>query len=170
MLRTRRLAPLLAFGMLLPALALADAPQMYKWTDAQGTVHFSDQPPAQPAPDLTASDMPSFPAADPVKLAQQQAALLAEVAALQQLTQAQLAQQAQAAALAREQAELAAVQARQSAYYQPQPAEPLYVSSTFVPRVYRVNLYRQSGRPRDPHAPAPKPLTNRPPLSLLRGP
>src|ERR1700756_4638301 len=142
MLNLPRLLPLLALGV--SAIAVADDPQLYRWTDAQGTVHYSDQPPAQPAPDLTASDIPSFPPADPVKLAQRQADLLAQVAALQQLTQAQLAQQAQATALAQQRAEFAALQAEQAAQAQAvetAPAEPIYVSSAFVPRVYRANLY-----------------------------
>ena len=148
-----RLLPLLALG--LSAAAMADDPQLYKWTDTQGTVHYSDQPPAQPAPDLTTSDIPTFPAVDPVKLAQEQAALLAQVAALQQLTQAQMAQQAQALALAREQVELAAAQD------QPAPAEPIYISSAFVPRIYRTNLYT-SHRPPAPHLPSGPPHYYRP--------
>src|SRR5690348_18022692 len=87
MLRALSLTPLLASSLLLPVAALADDPQLYRWTDPQGTVHYSDQPPAQPASDLVVSDIPSFPPVDPVKLAQEQAALLAEVAALQQLDQ-----------------------------------------------------------------------------------
>jgi len=168
MLRLTRLLPLLALGI--SALAMADEPQLYRWTDAQGTVHYSDQPPAQPASDLTASDIPSFPPVDPVKLAQQQADLLAQVAALQQLTQAQLAQQAQAAALAQQRAELAALQAGQAVQGQAAEAasaEPIYVSSAFVPRVYRANLYLPaSHRMSAPHPRVAPPLSTRSPGSL----
>ena len=170
MLRLSRLLPLLVLGV--SAVAMADDPQLYKWTDAQGTVHYSDQPPAQPAPDLTASDIPSFPPADPAKLAQQQADLLAQIAALQQLTQAQLAQQAQATALAQQRAEFAALQAEQAAQAQAAeaaPPEPIYVSSAFVPRAYRENLY-MGHRPPSPHAHMPRPLHDGAPVTLYRRP
>lgn len=158
MLRLSRILPLLALGV--SALAMADAPQLYKWTDAAGTVHYSDHPPAQAVADLTASAMPTFPPVDASELAQRQAALLAQVSALQQLTQVQLDQQAQAAALARQQAELqAASQAQQAAQDQPAPAQPVYVSSDYVPRVYRANLYLPaSHRQHHHHGPPPRPL------------
>jgi hypothetical protein len=162
MFHLSRILPLAALGI--SAMAMADDPQLYRWTDAKGTVHYSDQPPSQSAPDLTTAAMPSFPAVDPVKLAQRQAALMAQVAALQQLTQAQLSQQAQAAALAQQQAELQAAQAQQAAQEQPAPAQPIYISSDFVPRVYRANLY-VSRRFQHPHV--PRPVQDRPPVSLV---
>ncbi|HEY3644583.1 MAG TPA: DUF4124 domain-containing protein [Gammaproteobacteria bacterium] len=165
MYRLSRLLPLFALGV--SALAMADDPQLFRWTDAQGTVHYSDQPPAKAVPDLTAAAMPSFPPVDAAKLAQRQAALLAEADALQQLAEAQTAQQAQAAALAREQAELQAeAQAQQAAQDAPTP-EPIYISSDFVPKVYRRNLYRPaSHRIGPPHAPSPHPLPAIPQGSL----
>lgn len=42
----RRITPPLLLLLLL-ALPLAAAAQVYKWTDASGTVHFSDSPPPQ---------------------------------------------------------------------------------------------------------------------------
>ncbi len=42
----RRISPPLLLILLL-ALPLAVAAQVYKWTDASGTVHFSDSPPPQ---------------------------------------------------------------------------------------------------------------------------
>jgi hypothetical protein len=139
------------------AAAMADDPQLYKWTDANGTIHYSDQAPARIAPDMTVAAMPVFPPVDPVKLAQQQAELLAQVAALQQLTEAQMAQQAQAAAVAQQQADLQAAQ--QAAQDQPSPVEPIYVSPAFVPRAYRANLYV----PASHQLPAPHPRMT-PPL------
>lgn len=158
------------FGLLVisPA-AFADDPQLYRWTDAQGVVHYSDQPPAETAPDLKTSDMPAFPVVDQAKLDQEQAALLAEAAALQQLAQAQAAAQAAARLAA---AELAARQTPP-----PVPAtddshssSPIYVSSAFVPRIYRANLYLPAGH----RAPAPCARTpqflHSTSISLLRKP
>lgn len=162
-----RLLPLLALGV--SAMAMADDPQLYRWTDAQGTVHYSDQPPSTPAADLVTSAIPSFPPVDPAKLAQQQAALIAQVTALQQLLQAQLAQQAQAADLARQRAELeAASQAQQAAQDQPTPAEPIFITSGFVPRVYRANLYLPHQH--DSHRERPIPASDRPAISMFQKP
>lgn len=169
MLRLAYLLPLLVFT--LPAAAFAADPQMYKWTDSHGTVHYSDQPPTQPAPDLVASDMPTFPPVDQAKVAQQQAELLAQVVALQQLTQAQMAQQAQAAAIAQQQAESLAADAaaQQAAQAQPSSAEPIYISSAFVPRAYRANLYLPASHRMNPRAPVPRALHGQS-ISLLAKP
>ena len=129
---------LLGLLALSPA-AFADNPQLFKWTDAQGVIHYSDQPPAQPAPDLKTSDMPVFPAVDQAKLDKEQAALLAEAAALQQLTLTQAKAQADAQLAA---AELAAqVPLAAPATDGPSSPAPIYVASAFVPRSYRANLY-----------------------------
>lgn len=147
---------------------LADNPQLYTWTDPQGVVHYSDRPPAQPAADLKTSDLPEFPPVDQAKLDQQQAALLAEVAALQRLAEAQ----AQAQAEAR-------LAAAQSAAQEPPPAAPttdepsstapIYVDSAFVPRIYRANLYLPR-RGRDHGASRARPTPSRPAISLLSRP
>ncbi|HEY1774221.1 MAG TPA: DUF4124 domain-containing protein [Gammaproteobacteria bacterium] len=125
---------------LLSRASLADNSQLYRWTDAQGVVHYSDQPPQQPVADLKTSDLPEFPAVDQAKLDKEQAALFAEAAALQQLAQTQAQAQADArlaaAALAADQVP-AIVPATDDSY----TPEPIYVSSAFVPRAYRANLY-----------------------------
>lgn len=170
MFRASRLLPIILLGV--SAQAMADDPQVYRWTDAQGTVHYSDQPPAKPAPDLTAAAMPTFPPVDEAKAAQRQAALLAEIAALQQLTQARLDQQDQAADLARQRAELeAASQAQQAAQDEPAPAEPIYITSDFTPRAYRANLYLHLGhRVREHQAPSSRPLPVKPAVPVLPKP
>lgn len=133
-----KLAPAVLLLLLLTPAAFADGTQYYKWTDAQGVIHYSDKAPVQPAADLQTMDMPAFPAQDPAALAAHQAELVAEAAAAQKLLQAQLAEQAQANALAVQQAQLAADQQQPDSG---PTAEPIYVDSAFVPRVYRANLY-----------------------------
>lgn len=119
--------------------AYADGTQVYKWTDAQGVVHYSDKAPKEIAPDLATLQM-DFPAPDPAKLAAAQAALQAEKTALQQDAALQATLEQQRLELAREQAELAAAQ--QPAQDEPATVvEPIYVQSASVPRVYRRNLY-----------------------------
>lgn len=136
----RNMFLLLSLLALAPA-ALADAPQLYKWTAADGVIHYSDKPPVQATADLESMDMPSFPARDPAEIAAHQAELDAEAQMAQKLLQTQLDQEAQAKALALQQAELeAATAAQQQAAPQPQ-VEPIYVNSVLVPRAYRANLY-----------------------------
>jgi len=157
---------LLLAALWLPTVVLADDPQLYRWTDAQGVIHYSDQPPTQPATDLATSAMPVFPAVDQAKLDQEQAALLAQAAALQQLVQAQAAAQAAARLAA---AELAAqeappvVPATDDSY---SPA-PIYVNSAFVPRIYRANLYIPHHHGGSRSSPG---LPSRPAISVLRPP
>ncbi len=157
-------AALFAAAMLLAPAVLADTAQLYKWTDAQGVVHYSDQPPKQPVTDLVTSDLPAFPAVDQAKLDKDQAALLAQTAALQQLVQAQ--------------AEAARADARQSVVYLPQPAVPtddydyspafIYRDSAFIPRAYRANLYIPH---RSPSTPRPaRSLPSHPAISVLQKP
>src|SRR5579859_6997982 len=86
--------------LVLSSAAFGDDPQMYKWTDVDGVVHYSDKPPVEAVTDLQTLDIPSFPAQDPAKIAAEQAELVAQIQAVQQLLQTQAAQQAQAAALA----------------------------------------------------------------------
>ncbi|HLW74984.1 MAG TPA: DUF4124 domain-containing protein [Gammaproteobacteria bacterium] len=140
-------------ALLLPALAIAGNPQMFKWTDAQGVVHYSDQPPKQAAADMQTLDIPLFPPQDPAEIAAREAALAAQVAALQKLVDTQAAQQGQARALAEKesqlQAALAAVQ--QEAYDDQRESPPLiYSTSAFIPHAFRRDLYvfhRPSGPP-----------------------
>ena len=140
----KHLAAFLLLAFLAPVV-LADG-TVYKWTDAQGVTHYSDKPPVEAASDVSTLDMPALPPQDPVKIAEHQAQLVAEAQAAQKLLQAQFDQQAQSAALAAQQAQLEAqlAAARQQAESQAaaQPAvQPIYVSSAFVPRAYRANLY-----------------------------
>jgi Skp family chaperone for outer membrane proteins len=154
--------------LVLAPTAFADT-QVYKWTDVDGVVHYSDKPPLQGAADLQSTDMPSFPAPDPAQIAAHQAQLDADAQAAQKLLQTQLDQEAQAKALAMQQAELdAELAAQQQAASQP-VAEPIYVNSASVPRAYRANLYlpRHSGSSGShPARSAP----SRPPISLLQKP
>lgn len=149
-------------ALLLPALAIAANPQMYKWTDAQGVVHYSDQPPKQDVVDVQTLDIPMFPPVDPVQLAEEQAALTAQLVALRELLQTQSAQQQQAAALAEKQAQLqAALDALQqmAAAEHAEPAPLIYTASPFVPRVFRRNLY----------VPRRLPVRPEPPLQMRLG-
>lgn len=132
--------PIALIAVLACSAAHADNPQMYRWTDPQGVIHFSDQPPKEPAADLTTSDIPVFPAVDQAKVDEEQAALLAQAAALQRLAAAQAAADAQTSIAATQEAaaqpQTEAVTTDDSDY----PA-PIYVTSAFVPRSYRRNLY-----------------------------
>lgn len=133
---------------LLPALALADTPQMYKWTDADGVIHFSDQPPKQPQADLQTLDVPQFPAVDPEKLVAEQAAQAAQLKSLRELLAAEDLEQ-ERAALARQ---AAALQAQLDAMQQPEvePEPLLYSTSVLVPRAFRGNLFRFHHPDHDP--------------------
>ena len=165
----KHLAAFLVLAILAPS-AFADG-AVYKWTDAQGVTHYSDKPPVEAASDLTTLDMPVFPVQDPAKIAEHQAQLIAEAQAAQKLLQAQLDQQAQAAALAARQAQLeaalAAARQQQQAASQPMP-EPIYVSSAFVPQLYRANLYLHQHHHHD--LPPSPPLPDRPAIPVLQKP
>lgn len=137
-------------GTAFMAAAFADGQSIYKWTDSDGTVHYSDKPPETAPADLTTLDLPALPPQDPAKVAADQAAEVASTAATLKLLQAQLALQQQQLNLQLQQAQLQAVTT-------PVPAEagtadmdsadavlpvyPIYVRSAFVPHVYRRNLY-----------------------------
>lgn len=162
---------LLSLAAIVPALAAADNAQIYKWTDAAGVVHYSDKPPVQSVVAVQILDMPAFPVQDPAQIAAQQAALVSETAALQQLLDAQAAQRQQAAALAEQQTQLQAtlVALQQAQSQAPPETEPLiYSASDFVPVAYRRNLYLPH-RPAHGNPPRPSPPT-RPAISLLQKP
>jgi hypothetical protein len=127
------------------ASALADQP-IYKWTDSQGTVHYSDKPPKDTAPDLQTLDLPPFPAQDPAKLAAEQTAQAADTAALLKQMQIETVLQQQQTALAQQQAQLAAAIAPTDAGdaaddVESVPVQPILVHSPLIPRAYRRNLY-----------------------------
>lgn len=50
---------------LLSAAAVAGDTQIYKWTDSQGVVHYSDKAPASPQISLQVMTLPELPAANP---------------------------------------------------------------------------------------------------------
>ena len=155
------------------AAAFADGQSIYKWTDSDGTVHYSDKPPQAAPADLTTLDLPALPPQDPAKVAADQAAEVASTAATLKLLQAQLALQQQQLSLQLQQAELQAVTT-------PAPAEsgatdmdsadavspvyPIYARSAFVPRVFRRNLYLPHRASPNPGTPVMRPGTAHPAL------
>lgn len=165
--------PALAAAMF-ATVACADAQTVYKWTDDQGVMHYSDKPPQEATLDLQTLDLPAFPPQDPAKLAADQAALAASTAALVQQQQAEHALQQRDEELALERAQLQAAQQAlqqdQEASAQPAPVYAIYANSPFIPRSYRRNLYvpHHFGA----HKPEPKPLPvmQRPPLSVVSKP
>jgi Domain of unknown function (DUF4124) len=98
----------------------ADSMQIYKWTDPQGVVHYSDKPPAVSAPERYLLNLPKLPPVDPKKIA----ATDAWIASINEMVRRQQAQDE----LAQQQRELA----QQAAASQPidtvsyQPA-PIYI-------------------------------------------
>lgn len=133
------------FAVMSSAAVFADDQPIYKWTDAQGTVHYSDKPPKETSADLQTLDLPPFPPQDPAKIAAAEAAQAASTMAVLQQLQAQTVLQQQQAALAQQQAQIqASLDAmQQSTEAEPEPA-PIYAinaGSRFIPRSYRRNLY-----------------------------
>ncbi len=53
--------------------AFADGQQIYKWTDSQGVVHYSDKAPVKPVHSMQQITLPALPAPDPQSEAQNQA-------------------------------------------------------------------------------------------------
>lgn len=133
------------FAGVFSAAVLADGPPVYKWTDSQGVVHYSDKPPVQAAPDLQTLDLPAFPAQDPARIAADQAALAASTAALIQRQQAEQALHQRDEELALEKAQLEAAQQAlnqdAAAAAQPAPVYAIYANSPFIPRSFHRNLY-----------------------------
>ncbi|MGH8307688.1 MAG: DUF4124 domain-containing protein [Gammaproteobacteria bacterium] len=58
---------------LFSGVAMADGTQIYKWTDSQGVVHYSDKAPNKPEQNVTIMSLPALPQPDPQALAQDQA-------------------------------------------------------------------------------------------------
>lgn len=162
------LLPLAAASM---AAAFADGQSIYKWTDSDGTVHYSDKPPEAAPADLTTLDLPALPPQDPAKIAADQAAEVASTAATLKLLQAQLALQQQQLSLQLQQAQLQAVTAPPPAVagtadmYSADavlPVYPIYARSAFVPHIYRRNLYLPHRTSPDPGMPVMRPGTGHP--------
>ena len=164
--------PIALCAVLFSVAAFADGQTVYKWTDEQGVVHYSDKPPAQTAPDLQTLDLPALPPQDPAKIAADQAALAASTAALVQQQQAEEALQQREEEIALERAQLEvsqqALQA-QAATPEPVPVYPIYVNSRFIPRSYRRNLYvphHFQGRP----VPVMHAMPSRPGIAMTHKP
>ena len=96
---------LVCSAALFSAAAVADGAQIYKWTDSQGVVHYSDKAPASPQSSLQVMALPESPPVDP----QAEAADQAWIASINQWYQTVLNDQAQL-----ESAQLLASQAYQS--------------------------------------------------------
>ena len=146
------------------ASAFADQP-IYKWTDSNGTLHYSDKPPKEAASDLRTLDLPAFPAQDPAKLAEAQAAQVASTTALLKELQAEDALRQQETALAQQQAQLqSTIDAAddQNGELEPAPVDAIYVSSPYVPRVYRRNLYGAHARSPGAHVTRGQSVMRRP--------
>ncbi len=163
------------FAALSVTAAFADDQSIYKWTDAQGVVHYSDKPPKEAAADLQTLELPPLPPQDPVKIAAAEAAQAASTLATLQQLQAQTALQQQQAALAQQQAD---IQATLAAMQQPdEPAEiaPIYAldaGSAFIPRSYRRNLYVPHQFPIQAHRSIPvvRPVAGRPAIAMVSRP
>lgn len=159
---------------LFSAVASADSQAVYKWTDDQGVVHYSDKPPKEATHNLQTLDLPAFPPQDPAKIAADQAALAASTAALVQRQQAEQALQQRDEELALERAQLQAVQESlrrdAAASSQPAPVYAIYANSPFIPRSYRRNLYVPHRFDGHKGMSGGLPMLQRPPVSIVGKP
>ena len=125
------------FAAMLASVAYAGAPKIYKWTDSQGVLHYSDKPPTDATPDVRLLDLPELPPVDPEKIAETQA-WIASVDAVQQRqqTQAELEQRRRELTLQQAQldATLAALQQYTAAAAQAAPVYLAYAPSRFRSR------------------------------------
>lgn len=168
------LSSLALLAALFSAAAFADGQTVFKWTDTQGVVHYSDKPPAVATADLQTMDLPAFPPQDPAKLAADQAALAASTLALVQQQQAEeaLQQREEALTLERDQLQAAQEALRQdaAAAAEPAPVYAIYANSPFIPRSFHRNLFEHH------HFEARRPVsagiavTQRPSLPVVRKP
>jgi hypothetical protein len=136
MKRSSALSLIFFFSTLLSAGAWADHLKVYKWTDAQGLLHYSDKPPLEATADMQTLQF-DLPPVDTEKLAASEAAM-ARLAAEQRQQQAEEDLEQQRRQLAEQQAELAATLAtlQQSAAATAQPQQVFYAAapSRFIPR------------------------------------
>jgi hypothetical protein len=91
MLRLSISVLLVCGAALFSAVAVAGGTQIYKWTDSQGVVHYSDKAPAQPQTSLTVMALPEPPPVDP----KAEAADQAWIASVNQWYQSVLQQQSE---------------------------------------------------------------------------
>ena len=123
---TRVTSILFCLTALLPAAAWADSLKVYKWTDAQGLLHYSDKPPLEAAADMQTLQF-DLPPVDTQKLAASEAEMARLSAALRQ-QQAEEDLEQQRRQLAEQQAELAATLAtlQQATAAAAQPPQVFY--------------------------------------------
>lgn len=130
---------LVCSAALFSAAATGDGAQIYKWTDSQGVVHYSDKAPANPQSSLQVMALPELPPVDP----KAETADQAWIADVNQWYQNVLKDQAQL-----EYEQLLASQASQSPAppSSPEGAEPLSYVMPVLGGYYRFHRHR-SHRP-----------------------
>jgi hypothetical protein len=154
MQRSLTLLTVFCFAAMLPSAAYTGVPKIYKWTDSQGVLHYSDKPPTDATPGVQLLDLPELPPVDPEKIAETQA-WIASVNAMQQhqKTEAELDQHQRE--LAQQQAQLdatlAALQQYTAATAQ---SEPVYLA--YAP-THSLQRHREPDRDDFKPAPQPKP-------------
>lgn len=155
---------LLCLAVLLSASAWAGGIKVYKWTDAQGLLHYSDKPPLDATADLQTLQF-DLPPVDTAALAASEAEMAQLSAALrQQQAEEDLARQRQE--LAAQQAELAATLAslQQATVATAQPQQIFYAAAA-SPFIRRHHEPDQDDFMRMPHA-RPKSTMPAPPLAV----
>ena len=133
--------------------AFADGQQIYKWTDSQGVVHYSDKAPVKPVHSVQQITLPALPAPDPQSEAQNQA----WIAGVNQWYESVLKQESQ---LQYEQ--LLAWQESQPKAAPVPPAEPVSYAAPLYGGYFRFrHRHHESdgdefGRPPHPSGPMPR--------------
>lgn len=123
------------FLVLLSAGAFAADLPVYKWTDSQGVLHYSDTPPKDATP-VTVMDLPAPPPLDPEKVAATQA-WIASVNDQQQRQQTEDDLERRERELAQQQAQLQATLAALQQYAvaaEPAPVYLAYTPSRYIAR------------------------------------
>lgn len=129
---------LVCSAALFSAAAVADGAQIYKWTDSQGVVHYSDKAPASPQSSLQVMALPESPPVDP----QAEAADQAWIASINQWYQTVLNDQAQL-----ESAQLLESQAAQPAATPPVSTEQVSYVTPFCWDCERFHFHHRPHRP-----------------------
>ena len=91
MLRLSAMVFVVCSAALFSAAATGGGTQIYKWTDSQGVVHYSDKAPTKAPQAVTLISLPEFPPVDPKAEAEEQA----YIASVNQWYQSVLQQQSQ---------------------------------------------------------------------------
>lgn len=155
---------LLCLAALVSAGAWADGIKVYKWTDAQGLLHYSDKPPLDAAADLQTLQF-DLPPVDTAALAASEAQMAQLSAALrQQQAEDDLARQRQE--LAAQQAELEATLATlQQATVEAAPPQEVFYAAAASPFIRQHHEPDRDDFMRMPH-PRPKATLPTPPLAV----